>query len=108
MNFDKFKLSSECEEVFEWRKWAEKIPYIKWPSDWEVKAIPPFGGAIIRYNIKKEDKKISVYLDCYGILGGVASYPYWEIYPYKGDTFRCAINEIEELLEAIATALTSS
>jgi hypothetical protein len=79
----------------EWRKWAKAIPYIKWPSDWEVKAIPPAAGAIVRYYVKTPNCEIvSIYLDCYDILGFMG-YPYWEVYAF-----------IDELLRLIDAART--
>ena len=97
---------SEVETFQEYRKWVPQIPYINFPIDWEVKMVPPFGGAIVRFYIKRigEQKSVSVYLDCYDRLGCVGQ-PYWEIYPFKDDTFRCGINEIEELLTGIDRAL---
>lgn len=95
----------ECH--YEWRKWSREIPYIKFPGNWEVKAIPPFGGAIIRYVIKHENSNddISIYLDCYGELGAVGE-PYWELYPdIDGDAFRCGMNDIDDLLEKLHTLL---
>lgn len=92
------------ETHYEWRKWCQEIPYIKFPGNWEVKAIPPFRGAIIRYIIKHENpnsEAISIYLDCYGELGAVDE-PYWELYPdIDGDIYRCGINDIEDLLERL-------
>lgn len=94
-------LSLLAGEAFEWRKWAKEIPFIKWPSGWLIKAVPPYGGAVIRYLIKKPDgQEISVYLDCYCSLGFFTE-PYWEAYPINGDTFRCGLNEIYELIDAI-------
>lgn len=92
------------ESHYEWRKWAQEIPYIKFPGNWEVKAIPPFGGAIIRYIIKHEnsaDNSISIYLDCYGELG-VVDEPYWELYPdIDGQNWRCGMEDTEELLDRL-------
>ena len=92
---------------YEWDRWSEEIPYINWPSEWEVKAIPPFITGIIRYNVRlkgKPDTRVSIYLDCYDQAGYVGK-PYWEIYPHEGDCFRCLMNETDELLEAIGQSL---
>lgn len=83
-----FEVSCACEKAFEWKSWPELIPFIQWPQEVEVKATPPFGGAVIRYNVKLRgvDNKIafvSVYLDCYNLMGCVDE-PYWEIYPARG------------------------
>jgi len=93
---------AKVEEVLEYRKWSKEIPYIPFPDDWEIQMIPPFGGAIVRFCIRRKGgkKSISVYLDCYGKLGAVDQ-PYWEIYPYKEDTYRCYMNEVEDLINAI-------
>lgn len=91
------------ETHYEWGKWLKEIPYIKWPSEWEIKAIPPFRGAIIRYNVRdiKTQKEISVYLDCYDELGIVGK-PYWEIYPGDdGEPERRLMNDVDGLLDAL-------
>lgn len=86
---------------FEWRKWMEEIPFIKWPADWAVKAIPPFGKAVIRYRVKLPcGSEVSIYLDCYDNLGVVGK-PYWEVYPYQGDCARVFMNDTDELIEVI-------
>jgi len=86
----------DCAREYEWDKWRGEIPAIKFKSEWEVKVIPPFAGAIVRFVVNG----VSVYLDCYDILGCFGE-PYWEIYPYEGDTYRCKMNNVDELLEAI-------
>ena len=92
----------EIEEKEEWEKWTNEIPFIKWPPDWEVKAVPPSMGAIIRYQIKTPKCAfISVYLDCYDRLGWVGK-PYWEVYPHNdGECFRCLLKETDLLIKAI-------
>lgn len=100
----RFHAQIEYDQWFETRQWGPKIPYLRFPADCEVKIIPPFAGASCRFMIKRGSKSISVYLDCYGILGAMDK-PYWEIYPYKGDTFRCWIDETNELLRAIEEEL---
>lgn len=83
---------------------SDRIPYLKFKEDWEVKALPPFGGAIIRYQIKKGDNWCSIYLDGYDCLG-CCGQPYWEVYPHNDDCFRCAIGDSESLLNAISDIL---
>ena len=105
---NKYRAIEEVSKVFEWDKWCEEIPYLNFPQEWEVKAIPPVGVGIIRYNIRLKDKPdtwVSVYLDCYKLAGFYNGKPYWEIYPYDNDTYRCGINETSDLLEAIAKSL---
>jgi len=97
---------AEVESLMEYNKWSKEIPYLNFPKDWNVKIIPPSNWAVIRFMVKRVggDKKISIYLDCYDKLG-IYGEPYWEIYPYDNDTFRCPMNETNELLNAIERAL---
>lgn len=88
----------------EHEKWRKEIPYLKFPSDYEVQITPPFAGAVVRFCIKKQDVHVSVYLDCYSQLGAV-SVPYWEIYPHDNDCFRCEMNDTEGLLKAIEESI---
>lgn len=94
----------------EWYKWVEEIPYVEWPQGWQVKAVPPFSGAVIRYLVRRGDtptgRRVSVYLDCYAILGATLD-PYWEVYPghEDGEINRCTMPDINKLLEQIETGL---
>ena len=94
------------EQDYEYDKWRKEIPFMQFPSDWKIKIIPPFGGAVIRFAVEKtKDEWISVYLDCYGELGCM-NQPYWEVYPAKdGDVERFYLNETDELLKAIQESL---
>ena len=86
---------------------VDKIPFIKFPSTWYVKIIPPFSGATVRFLINKTgdcSSYVSVYLDCWDILGCVGK-PYWEVYPVDGDVERCFIHETDELISIISKAL---
>jgi hypothetical protein len=91
------------------REYAEQIPFISFPSDLKVKIIPPFGGAVVRFLVAKGENEVSVYLDCESNLVTYGAYnkPYWEIYPYQGDTFRCAIDEVDVLIKHIEKALNN-
>jgi len=95
-----WKVLSSYDIAMETRGWINKIPYLRFNNNHEVRVIPPFAGATIRFNVRYKDKAVSVYLDCYNNLGCMDE-PYWEIYPYKGDAFRCLLNETEKLLSAI-------
>lgn len=101
--FDKLMLSNQAEKEFEWRKWATEIPFIKFPQDWEIQVIPPLTGAVVRFRINTPHRKdISVYLDCYEVLGLFDGKPYWEVYPTnENDIARFAMNDIEGLLKEI-------
>jgi hypothetical protein len=92
----------EVESQQKWREEVKHIPFIQFPVDWKVQIIPPFGDAVIRFRVKLPsgmDK--SVYLDVRDSLGCVGS-PYWEVYPYHDDIFRCPREDVTALLEAIA------
>lgn len=94
------------EKSNQWMKWVREIPYIAFPADWKIAIIPPFGGAIARFLVRRKDtdKRVSVYLDCYDRLGCYGE-PYWEVYPHDGDVYRCAMDETDLLLSAIEHSL---
>lgn len=110
-HMDVVRAESLVSKAYNWRGWIDKIPYISWPADWKVKALPPFAGAIIRYNVKHKDdhddsRGASVYLDCYDRLGCVGE-PYWEVYPIDddGECGRCMMENVDMLLKFIEAAL---
>ncbi len=103
---DRMRIGMEWEQKFEARKWCGKIPSIPFKEGWLVQIIPPFAGAVVRFLVTTPYTKdsVSVYLDCYGMLGA-CDHPYWEVYPYDENTFRCDMNDIDALVEAIDYAL---
>ena len=121
-HYEAFTLSSALGKVLEWNRWLKEIPFINFPSDWSVKMTPPFAGAIVRFRIRKKQtaeatklkkdlnistKEVSVYLDGYDILGSYGA-PYWEVYPYNGDTRRVEMDDTDELIKCIGHALEES
>ena len=98
---DRYIKAAEFDRAFETREWVKKIPHIKFPADWEVQIIPPFSGSIARFRV---NDKVSVYLDGYD-LAGLEGEPYWEVYPHKGDVYRCAMNNVDDLIMAIQESL---
>lgn len=95
----------EWERLYNARGWCDEIPFIPFKQGWLVKPIPPFAGAVVRFLVSTNGKEyVSVYLDCYDQLG-IWNSPYWELYPYHGDTFRCSMKEVDKLVEAIETSL---
>ena len=64
-----YKLMAEYSDLMEHHKWSSQIPYISFPLEWQVKVIPPYGGAVIRFLIMQGAAKVSVYLDCYDNIG---------------------------------------
>lgn len=100
-DYNKLTERYDVEKAENWRELIPTIPYIKFPANWEVKIIPPFGGAVVRFLVKLPDEQPkSVYLDCFGRLGYM-DHPYWEVYPYKGDVGRCDIHDTKKLLQMI-------
>ena len=99
-----YRLAYKYEEQMEHRKWMKEIPFLNFPADWQVQITPPFAGAVVRFRIKSKEAEISVYLDCYDRLGCVGK-PYWEICPHDGDTYRCYLNETEDLIKNIQYAI---
>jgi hypothetical protein len=98
-------LNWKYETEMEHKKWLSEIPFISFPSDWQIQISPPFGGAVIRFRVKSGKAHISIYLDCYDNLGYVGE-PYWEIYPDEnGDNLRFLLNEINELIKAIQDSI---
>jgi len=92
---------SDVEHNENWNKIIPEIPTLKFKQEWDVKIIPPFAGAIIRFMIFKEGVQVcSVYLDWYDRLG-MCGEPYYELYPFENDVKRYSLNETEELLKDI-------
>lgn len=89
------------EDRLQWREIAAKMPFFEVPAGYQISVIPPFGGAEVRFLVKRPDgKKISVYADFYTSLGYMPE-PYWEVYPYLDDVGRCGIDEVDKLWEMI-------
>ena len=102
-------LSCLYDSNFESMKWTEELPYLQFPAHWQVKIVPPFAGATIRFLVKKETtpkfKRISIYFDGYQNLGH-AGKPYWEIYPnFEGTNERFLLGEEKKMLEYIEKGL---
>ena len=104
MNIDDKFAVYKAGELMEYGKWGAEIPYITFPTDWQVKIIPPFGGAVVRFRVRKGDVEVSVYLDCYDNLGCYGK-PYWEVHPHDDDVFRCDMEDTEALLKAISESI---
>ncbi|MFW9872300.1 MAG: hypothetical protein ACFFG0_04290 [Candidatus Thorarchaeota archaeon] len=87
------------------RELSQHIPSFNFPSDWKVKIIPPFMGAICRFKVRKNEKEISIYLDFYDILGSYGC-PYWEVYPnVLGDNSRFDLNDTKGVINCIKESL---
>lgn len=105
-HLERCEASAKMYTAFEWDKYMSTIPEITFPDGWRIKIIPPYAGAIIRFIASFKNKEISVYLDGFHMLG-VYSFkseervPYWEAYPINGDTFRCDMKDVNELIHAM-------
>ena len=107
-----YRSRSNVEHVEEWREWCNKIPALQFDSDWDVKIIPPFGGAMARFTVKKADKAdkhVSVYLDVFSELGIMHDetgnpIPYYEVYDGE-NTPRFYLNETDEMMNYIREVL---
>lgn len=102
---------SKYENLQECRKWGQKLPSLNFEKEWNVKIIPPFGGAVIRFHIEHNGKNVSVYFDGYSELGYMVDEqgnptPYFEYYDGE-DCFRYYINESEKMMKDIKTFLES-
>lgn len=103
---------AEVEEQFDFRKWDGEIPFIEFREGWWIKMRPPFGNAIVRFSVTTSEISgdISVYLDCYHLLGIYGKpgdpEPYWEIYPSDdGDVERFAMEDTESLIDGIKRSI---
>ncbi len=91
-------------------EWADKLPYLVFPSHWRVKITPAFLGAVIRFRVKRLstpiDDFVSVYFDAHENLGFFSAQPYWEIYPNgEGDTSRFVLGEEADMIKEIEAGL---
>ena len=103
-DFELYQQRTDIEAKQKWMASVDTIPYIKFPADWEVAIIPPFGDAVVRFRVRLPNGVTkSIYLDERGSLGCFPDgAPYWEVYPYYGDIGRCAKVDTETLLRMIA------
>jgi hypothetical protein len=108
LNMDKpYYLMTSPEVDQQAREWVEKIPDISFPEGWLVRPMPNWAGSMVRFLVTKEGLKdrVSVYLDCYERIGCYGE-PYWEAYPVGDDVARCAMNDVDGLIEMIGEGLT--
>ncbi len=109
--FEVSKIISDYERVQESRKWMSKIPALHFEKEWDVKIIPPFGGAVIRFWINHNGKHVSVYFDGYSELGYMVDkndepIPYFECYNGE-DCHRYYMDETELMMEDIKNFLNN-
>jgi hypothetical protein len=100
----------EVEDKEGWHGWCDQIPAIPMKQDWEVRIVPPFMGAMARFEVRRGVAFVSIYLDVFERLGcfgyGAEPVPHWEIWPdAAGDNWRCTMADVDELVEAIEASL---
>ena len=82
----------------------KQVPILNFKKDWKIRIIPSFGGCMIRFIVYKNEKSVSVYFDVNDSMG-IMGEPYWEMYPYKDDTYRFLLGEEDKLIEYIEEEL---
>lgn len=99
--------SKQLEAEYEagWRDVMEHLPWLRFPSNWEVKITPPFGGAAARFRVRCGAAEVSVFLDTQEQLGYAGGECFWETYPHDGDTARCDLEAGDNLLQFIAESI---
>lgn len=102
MELEMQRLKIESQE--KWKGICKQIPTLNFKKEWNVKIIPPFGGALVRFTVDYNGNHVSVYLDWYSRLGCVDE-PYWELYPWEDDVKRYGLTETNELLKDIEWVL---
>jgi len=111
---DKYEITSlnmKVDEAFSKREWGQKIPSFSVPTGFQIRVIPAFGGALVRFLILSQQtgKGVSIYLDAYNLLGWHSENPYWELYPNtEGDVSRYGIDDIESLIAESVAILKSN
>lgn len=104
MSIDNTIQRLQIERDEKWKDIVREMPSLRFPKKWRVTINPPFAGAIVRFVVEYKGKYVSVYADFYDKLGIVGE-PYWEIYPYEGDNYRCKLKDTNKLLDAIEHTL---
>ena len=102
---------SKYDNLQECRGWGARIPALHFEKEWDVKIIPPFAGAIIRFVIDYNGKHVSVYFDAYSELGWMYDndeqpIPYFEYYDGI-DTHRYYLDESEQMINDIRNFLNN-
>lgn len=105
MNLPSFTDRLNVEYHENWRDYSNLVPELNLDSEWRIKILPPWGGALIRFIISYKDCTVSTYFDAHNRLGCMLE-PYWEIYPNRdGECSRFLIKESDQLVDAIRESL---
>lgn len=110
-DFETSMAIAKYDTLQETEKWIRELPILHFEKEWDVKIIPPFGGAIIRFWINHNNKHVSVYFDAYSELGWMHDenenpIPYFEYYDGE-NCYRYYIDESEKMMEDIKNFLNS-
>ena len=68
-DFDLLRARYDVERREHWYSWIDKIPALHFDPEWDVRIIPPFGGAVARFYVHYNGNHVSVYLDTMCRLG---------------------------------------
>ena len=110
-DFETSMAIAKYDTLQETRKWITELPICHFEKEWDVKIIPPFGGAVIRFWINYNDRHVSVYFDAYSELGYMCDenenpIPYFEYYDGE-ECYRYYMNEVDKMMEDIKNFLNS-
>ena len=108
---ERLHIVPKADAMNEYRNWSKKLPYFHFDKEWDVKIIPPFQGAIIRFYISYNGKFVSVYFDAYSELGWMYyenenPVPYFEYFDGE-DIYRYYLDQSEQMMEDIRNFLNS-
>lgn len=97
----------------EWKEVQDMVEPIRFDPDWDVRILPPTGGAMTRFIVSKGGKRVSVYFDAYSRLGWMGEadgkpIPYYEAYDFNREPERFYAHETESLMEYIRECLNES
>lgn len=91
-----------------------QFDFDNWPSipfkpNWQVRIIPPYNGAAVRFHVLHGNGFVSVFADVENKLGVLFDegkmVPYWEVYPIDSDYQRCKLHDVDELIRLIEKSL---
>lgn len=100
-------MTQQTENMFEWEKWTKDIPYISLPEGTEIKILPPSGGVVSKFSIRKKgsNHNVLVFLDAYDNVNKYGK-PYWGINSAAlKETEKIPFEDINELEEKIEELL---
>ena len=108
---ERLHIIPKIDAMNEYRNWAQKLLAFHFDKEWDVKIIPPFQGAIIRFHISYNGKFVSVYFDAYSELGWMYDenenpVPYFEYFDGE-DIHRYYLEQSEQMMEDIRNFLNS-